>query len=219
MRRCILTIIAFALLLIVAAPLRAADLLVSDLLVSYTTQTDSTATGQVSFNLRLTSDESGTPGFDLFSSQILIRQLLSDDSKASFALNESLSETDGPARDGYWIDAALGGNQNASTVGDEFRYSDFLPFGNVVVPAVNSVVARFAIDFEIDDAEQFGTYEIAPGNSAFNLFSRNLVNITSNDLQTRTFDLLPPIPEPTTGLLAMSSAAVLVTRRRRSVAS
>ncbi len=197
-----------------ATPARAADLVISDLLVSYQTQTATTATGQLTFNIRLASDESDTLGFDLFSAQLLVREMIADGAKASFTLNESATEAAGPAKDGYWIADAIDGTSNASSIGDEFRFSDFLILGDAFVPPVNAVVAGFAIDFEVTDADQFGTYEIASGNASFNFFSRDLIIITPTNLEAASFEIAP-IPEPATGLLLLVCAGEVIRRRRR----
>jgi len=207
---------AFTLTVLVnAVSARAADLIISDLLISYQTQTESTATGQLTFNIRLVSDESDTLGFDLFSTQVLIREMISDGVNASFTLNESESEVDGPAKDAYWIESGIAGSANASSIGGEFRYSDFVPLGQAFVPSVNDVVAAFAIDFEVTEADQFGIYEIAPGNAGFNFFSRDLVVITPTNLEEASFEIAP-IPEPATALLLLGGASAVIGRRRRS---
>ena len=198
-----------------ATPARAADLVISDLMVSYQTHTDTTATGQLTFNIRLASDESDTLGFDLFSAQLLVREMIADGAKANFSLNESATEAAGPAKDGYWIADAIAGTSNASSVGGEFRFSDFLVLGDAFVPPVNAVVAGFAIDFEVTDATQFGIYEIAPGNASFNFFSRDLIIITPTNLTPATFELGPPIPEPATVVLLLGCSGAVIRRRRR----
>ncbi len=196
-------------------PARAADLVISDLMVSYQTHTETTATGQLTFNIRLASDESDTLGFDLFSAQVLVREMIADGAKASFTLNESATEAAGPAKDGYWISAGIDGTSNASSVGGEFRFSDFLLLGNAVVPPVNAVLAGYSINFEVTDASQFGIYEIAPGDASFNFFSRDLVVSTPTNLTPATFELGPPIPEPATVVLLLGCSGAVIRRRRR----
>jgi len=201
-------------ILVNAVPARAADLVISDLFVSYQSQTESTATGQLTFNIRLVSDESDTFGFDLFSTQVLIREMISDGMEASFTLNESETEFEGPAKEAYWIENSIAGSANASSIGGEFRYTDFVELGDAFVPSVNDVVAAFAIDFEVTNADQFGIYEVAPGNAAFNFFSRDLIIITPTNLTPATFELGPPIPEPATILLLLAGASAVIRRRR-----
>ena len=211
-----------AALAVLAAPLfdfgmpaaQAAQLDVGDLFVHYATQTETTATGTIAFNIRFAALNGDPGGYDLVSTQVMLARLGLGGS-ASFSLNESATEDTAALGAAYWLPAVPTGLQNASTVGGEFRFTDFVSVAQAHTPAPGAVIARFVLDFSIDSADEFGSYEILAGDASQNYFSSNLFNSYLNQTQSATV-LLTAAPEPASAVCLLLAACLL--RRRRNAA-
>jgi len=205
---------AVAAVLLAATQLtKAAELDVADLLVSYDTQTATSASGTISFTLRYAAAGGDAGDYDLFSAQVLIARMgIGGDAK--FTLNEALTEDTGAIGADYWLPAPPTTFQNASTIGDEFRFTDFVSVSQGQTPQVGDIVARFVIDFQAENTMQLGGYRIAAGDSAFNFFNSDFVNRYDNSIQLASaeFELLP-VPEPAT-LIPLLGSLVFLRRRR-----
>lgn len=187
----------------------AAELDVADLFVSYDSQSASTATGTIQFNLRFNA--SGAGDYDLFSSQVLIARM-GLGAEAKFTLNEAATEDTGAIGGTYWLPSPPTTFQNASTIGSEFRFTDFVSVAQGIVPTAGDIVARFVVGFTVENASQFGDYEIAMGDSANNYFNSDFINRYDNTINGATFQLAA-VPEPAT-LLPLLASLVLLRRRR-----
>ncbi|MCA9255822.1 MAG: PEP-CTERM sorting domain-containing protein [Phycisphaerales bacterium] len=207
-------IIAAAVALFAATRLtNAAELDVSDLLVSYDTQTATSASGTISFTLRYAASGGDAGDYDLFSAQVLIARMgIGGDAK--FTLNEAMTEDTGAIGADYWLPSPPTTFQNASTIGDEFRFTDFVSVSQGRTPQVGDIVARFVIDFQAENTMQLGGYQIAAGDSAFNFFNSDFVNRYDNSIQlaASSFELLP-VPEPAT-LVPLLGSLIFLRRRR-----
>lgn len=189
----------------------AAELNVSDLMVSYSTQSATEASGSISFNLRIASLGGNIGGYDLFSSQVLVSRMgLGETGK--FHLDEAATEATGSIGGDYWLSGPPTGFQNSSTIGSEFRFTDFVSVSQNMTPDVGDIVAHFVIDFDVQSAAQFGTYQVAIGNTNFNYFNSDFVNRFDNTINSVAFELLP-VPEPAT-LLPLLGMLLLLRRRR-----
>ncbi|MCB9855805.1 MAG: PEP-CTERM sorting domain-containing protein [Phycisphaerales bacterium] len=188
-----------------------ADLDVTDLFVSYDVQTATSASGSITFNLRFASAGGGAGGYDVFSSQVLISRM-GIGANAKFTLDEPATEDTGAIGAAYWLPAPPTTFQNASTIGSEFRFTDFVSVAQDITPQPGDIVARFVVQFHADDATQLGTFQVTAGNSAFNYFNSDFVNRYDNTINSASFDIVG-VPEPSTLLPLLASLIVL--RRRR----
>ncbi len=205
-RQSILMIMILGALALPAARARAATLMVEVGMPIFTTQTPTGATGTLEFNLKFFS---GPPvEYDFFSSQMTVSRILGAPS-GIFTLNEVLTEDTGTIIP-YWLPNPPTNFQNASTQGNEFRFSDFVSISQGYMPATGEILAHYVIDFDISSA-QFGDYEIGAGDPAFNLFNSGLINPVPNTITPATVTL---IPEPSTSLFFCMVAVTLLRRRR-----
>lgn len=207
--RAIFGVITICAVFAAAVPASGAELDVADLFVSYDTQTATSASGTISFNLRFASLGGDMGGFDLFSSQVLISRL-GGGGIAKFTLDETSTEDTGAIGADYWLPSPPTTFQNASTIGSEFRFTDFVSVSQDITPSAGDIVARFVIDFHADDAGALGDYQVAIGDAAFNYFNSDFVDRFDNTIDGATFQL---VPEPAT-LLPVLLSVVLLRRRR-----
>lgn len=195
-------------------PAMAAELDIVDLFVSYDMQTATTASGSISFNLVLASMGGDSGHYDLFSSQMLISRMgIGGDAK--FTLDEVATEDTGAIGAAYWLPSPPTTFQNASSIGSEIRFTDFVSVAQDIMPQPGDVVARFVVHFHADDATQLGTFQVAAGNPAFNYFNSDFVDRYDNTITPASFEIVG-VPEPATLLPLMASIVLL--RRKRSVA-
>ncbi|MFQ5502524.1 MAG: PEP-CTERM sorting domain-containing protein [Phycisphaerae bacterium] len=187
---------------------RGAILTVEDVMPIFTTQTPTSAIGTLEFNLKFITFNGPPVEYDFFSSQMTVSRILGAPS-GIFTLDEVSTEDTGPITP-YWLPSPPTNFQNASTQGNEFRFSDFVSISQGHMPATGDILAHYVINFDISSA-QFGEYEIGAGDPAFNLFRSDLVNPFPNTITPGTITL---IPEPSTGLMFCFVAVTLLRRRR-----
>ncbi len=209
---------AGCLCIVLSAPsnARAAQLDITDLMVIYDAQTETTAQGHVEFNLRFASFNNGPSMFDLFSAQVTLAKV-PPGAAAAFALDEFATEDTAAIGPEYWLPDAPTGNEVASTQGPaEFRFRDLAPAGMPAMPEESDIVAHFVIDFDVVSADQFGGYQVGPGALPSNFFGLGplIILLEFNTLTTEEFAILP-IPEPASGLLCLAAAGLVLARRQR----
>ncbi len=201
-------------LLVVSSMAQAAELAIENVVVDYITQTASTATGTVTFDVTLAS-LGGDPGnYDRASVQVLISQTLKGGGGDVFSLSSATDDTAAIGQD-YWlyIFGLPTGNELSYQTGNQFYFGDFISPGDGRTPSPADVIARFVLDFEADAPSGFGTYNIESGDADENEFGADLFFSYSNAITPNSFRI-ERLPEPSTAILfAVGFGSMLLLRR------
>lgn len=199
-----------------AAPMaQAAELAIENVIVDYVTQTSSTASGTVTFDVTFSGLAGDAGNYDLAAVQVLISQTLKDVGGPVFSLS-SLTNNTASIGSAYWL-FTFGlptGNQLSNTVGDEFYFGDFVSPALGRTPAPGELIARFVLGFEADELDEFGTYVIERGDASNNKFTADLFTTYPNTIAPASFNI-QRLPEPSTVILLAAGFAALLPRRRR----
>ncbi len=204
------TIFAVACTLLLLAPAtNAADLGISHL-VTYTTQTDITATGVLEVTLSYGGPGAGDSGqYDLFLSQLLVTRA---GSSAGLTLDTAATSNTSTIPN-YWL-AGLTTFPSASFQSGQFHFDDFTMAGSIF-PQVGDIVAKYVINFEATSLAEFGDYTIELGAQNQNQFYNGLFNPPmDNAISPASIDF-SILPEPATVFLLGAVAFPLLHRRRR----
>ncbi|MFH1417367.1 MAG: hypothetical protein ABII12_03665 [Planctomycetota bacterium] len=205
----VLTGAAICALLLLAPTADAATLDISHL-ISYITQTDTTATGVIEVTLSYGGPDAGDPGqYDLFLSQLMVTRA---GSSAGLTL-DTAATSDTSTIPNYWL-AGRSTFPSAFSPGGQFHFDDFT-MGGSVYPQVGDVVARYVINFEASSTAEFGDYAIELGDQNQNQFYDTVFNPPFDNATSPSSVGFTIIPEPATGLLLIATALPLLRRRRR----